>query len=181
MTELYKNKIHPKLENHLKSQMVAHTKITRLNGVIEAQEKHHQAQMNEKSRELDMYEAQIEDLTQKSTDIHKDFDDIANEMQEEESMIEDLKSALAEAFDVTKNINSTIAATAQLTSEIEVQREALENKRKAEATIKNKINSLNARVEQLKSNQETAALERATLNKLLDELVHLVGTFLINC
>ena len=169
--------IEPKVEHSMKLNNTLTRKIVEMKTLIEQTEEVHQSKMAEKTRELELCEELNSEISEKATETRQKLEETTSETKQESLQIEALKAGINEAQEIINNIDSTVAATAQLTSKIEVQNDAVKNLHNMAEMIYIEISTFLTRIEQLHFDREVAEGQNAFLNKRFDDLNYLVSVF----
>lgn len=148
MQTIIEHHYQPKADHSLKIINSLNRKIDDLGKVYSGIDERHELTVAEKERELESCQNEILNSAQKELEIHQKFEDVSTETVLENEKIAKLNTVNEECQNLAKNIDSNMAASAQLTSEIEVQLEALQNLQQINESVLQKLEEISGNTEQ---------------------------------
>lgn len=164
----------PKINHSLKILGGLSRKIVDLDKVYDKIDKQYEEKQFEKSSELDACKKEIENLTQQEAEARQKFDDISAETSLENEKNEKLKSVINNGQTIVDKIGSETAALAQLTSDVEVQLEALQNLLQVNDTVQKELDEICNNVDQAHEDLEMVKNQQETLLKRHENISYLV-------
>lgn len=165
----------PKAEHSLKIINSLNRKIDDLGKVYSGINERHELKVAEKEFELESSQNEILNSAQKELAINQKLEDVATETVLENEKVVKLNTVNEDCQNLAKNIDCNMAALAQLTSEIEVQCEALQNLQQINESVLQMFEEISSNIEQSNVQLEAVNVENEFKLTRYNDIVFLVS------